>query len=224
MNDLEIELQAIKEITQERFKESLFHTAKHLCGFKDITRYTHGPICNALESPTKRKLIVCPRGSFKSSIGVTAYCIWLIINDPNIRILITSEVYTNSKNFIREIKAIIESKYFIEIFGDIRGDRWGEGEMTVKRSKQYKEATITVAGVGTVKVGQHYSHILLDDVNSNKNSNTPENCQKIIDYYKYLISILDPGGIISITATRYAQLDLIQNCLDNEINIEEENT
>lgn len=211
----EAEIFILKEILREEFRKSLFKTAKLLCGFKDITRYTHGPICNALEAPTKRKLIVCPRGSFKSSLGVSAYCVWLIINNPNVRILITSETYVNAKNFIREIKAIIESKYFVEVFGDIRGSRWGEGEITVStRTKNYKEATITVASVGVVKVGAHFDVILLDDLNSNKNSNSPEACEKIITYVKYLESILDPGGIMSFTATRYNVRDTCGWILD----------
>lgn len=217
MNKLELELLALKELLQEQYKASLFLTAKRLCGFKDITKYTHGNIVKCLESDSKRKCVVAPRGTFKSSLGVSAFAVWRLINNPNTRILITSEVYTNSKNFIREIRSIFESKQFVDVFGDLRGDRWGEGEITIKRSKKFKEASVTAAGVGTIKVGQHYDLMLLDDLNSNKNSNSPENCKKVVDYYRYLLSILEPDGTLSITATRYSNADLVSSVLQNEV-------
>lgn len=215
----ELEYQALISLTQDMYKCSLFKTAKYLCNYKDVTRHTHGNIVAALESPTKRKLIVAPRGSFKSSVGVTAYAIWLILNNPNIRIFISSETYVNAKNFLREIKAIIQSKYFVSVFGDLVGERWSESEITVKnRTKIVKEATVTIGSIGVIKVGAHFDVMLLDDLNSNQNSNTPENCQKIISYYRYLLSILEPDGTLSITATRYSMGDLVQSVLDNEIN------
>jgi hypothetical protein len=215
-----VEYQAIIELLQAEYKRSLFKCAKFLCGYKDITHYTHDNIIAALESSSKRKLIVAPRGSFKSSLGVTAYCIWLLLNNPNLRIFISSETYVNSKNFLREIKAIMQSKHFVDVFGDLKGSIWGESEISIStRTKAFKEASITIGSVGTIKVGQHYDVMLLDDLNSNQNSNTPENCHKIIDYYRYLISILEPNGTISITATRYSVLDIPGVILKNEINI-----
>jgi hypothetical protein len=97
------------ELLKDQFKSSLFLTAKYLCGFNEITLNTHGHMIQNLESDTKRKLIVMPRGTFKSSIGVVAYAIWLLIRNPNERIMIDSEKYANSKNFIRQIKLILES-------------------------------------------------------------------------------------------------------------------
>ncbi len=218
MSNPQVEVRAVKELVKDEFRDSLYLTAKILCGYKDITKYTHGDIVMTLESDSQRKLIVAPRGSFKSSLGVTAYCIWLLINHPNIRIFISSETYVNAKNFLREIKAILKSKQFVDIFGDIEGSRWGESEITINtRTKIIKEASITVGSVGVIKVGQHFDVMLLDDMNSNKNSSSPENCQKIIDYYRYLISILEPEGTISVTATRYAALDLPGHLLENEI-------
>lgn len=215
---MNIELEALKKLTREAYKQSLFKTVKYLCNFKDVTQYTHGNIITALEATTKRKLIIAPRGSFKSSVGVTAYCIWLIINNPNIRIFISSETFVNAKNFLREIKAILQSREFLNVFGDMVGPRWSESEITVStRTKIIKEATVTIGSIGVIKVGAHFDVMLLDDLNSNNNSGSPEACEKVISYYRYLISILEPDGTISITATRYSMLDIPQFVLDNEI-------
>lgn len=213
--------EAIAEATEaqrELFRNNLFLTSKCLLGYKDLTWATHGPTCKALESQTKRKLIVMPRGSFKSSLCSVGYPIWLLLKNPNLRILLDSELYTNSKNFLREIKNHLESPRIVRLFGDFKCSTWNESEMLVRqRTIVKKEASITCTGIGAEKTGQHYDVIVMDDMNSPSNSNTPEGCAKVVQHYRYMQAILDPGGILVLVGTRYSAADLIQNCIDNEI-------
>lgn len=200
------------------YQSDLYTTAKDLLGYKDINWITHGDMIRCLENQSTRKLIVMPRGTFKSSIGVVAYTIWQLIRNPNSTILIDSEVYTNSKNFIREIKGHFESTRFRSIFGDWIGNPWSEGEITIKaRTKNIKEASVTASGIGAVKVGQHFDYILMDDMNSGNNSETPEMREKIIRHYQLALAILNPGGTVSLTATRYAVDDLVGHIMKNEV-------
>lgn len=206
------------ETIKTRYQQSLYDLCHGLLGFHDINPKTHGEVINALESKVTRKLICMPRGSLKSSIACVAYPIWLLVNNYNLRILIDSELYTNSKTFLREIKQHLESDNFKAIFGPTMGNTWNESEIIIRqRSKGFKEASITVGGVGTTKVGQHYDVIIGDDYCSSKNMNSPENAKKVIDHYRYNTSILEPGGIYVIIGTRYSELDLIGHILKNEI-------
>lgn len=202
------------------YKSSLYQTTKYLLGNKDINENTHGDIIRCLESPSKRKLICVPRGCLKSTIACVAYPIWLLINNPDLRILIDSEIYSNSKNFLREIKQHLESEYVTKLFGKFKTEsNWNEGEITIKqRTKIVKESSITVSGVGAIKVGQHFDVIIGDDYNSNKNSLTKEGCEKVIQHYRYNTSILEPTGTYVIIGTRYSELDLIGHILNNEVN------
>jgi len=205
-----------KSLAQEA-KDSLFILCK-LLGFDDVNHKTHDSILSMLEDNQKlRKLICVPRGCLKSSIGCVAYPIWLLLNNPNIRILIDSELYTNSCTFLREIKQHMKSARFLRCFGNLEGDIWTQGEIIIKtRTKRLKEASVSCGGIGTTRVGQHYDVIIADDLNSHSNSNTSENAQKVIDHYKYNISILEPGGIYVIIGTRYASNDIIGHILQNE--------
>ncbi len=198
------------EMVRELYTQDFFLFAKHGLGYKDMEWAVHGECVRALESGAKKKLIVMPRGSFKSSFGSVAYPIWRLLRDPNLTILLDSELYTNSKNLLREIKGHLSSKRFINIFTDLSGSKWDEGEIILKtRTKNRKEASITVGGIETTKVGQHYDLIIGDDYNSSHNSDTPEKCQKVIDHFKYNLNILNPGGEYLIIGTRYAELDVI---------------
>lgn len=206
---------------KKMIQSSLEFLCYSVLGFKDVNDRTHGDTINALESETKRKLICLPRGSLKSSIACVGFPIWLLCNDPNLRILIDSELYTNSKTFLREIKGHLESDEMKTLFGEWRGELWNESEILIKqRTKRLKEASITVGGIGTVKVGQHYDVIIGDDYNSAANSNTPENAQRVIDHYRYNQSILEPGGIYVIIGTRYSEMDIISFILRNQLGIE----
>jgi len=198
-----------KQFLIQLYKKSLFHTLNSLLGYKDVNKRTHGEIIKVLESESTRKLIVCPRGAFKSTIAVVGYSIWRLINNPNLRIMVDSELYTNSKNFIRAIKLHLEDPAFVELFGDWRGPVWNEGEIIIAaRTTNLKEASVQAAGMGTTKVGQHVDVLLVDDLNSNNNSQTPEACEKCWDHFKYNMAILEPDGTVVVTATRYSENDL----------------
>ena len=209
---------ALIEALRQRFLGSLYHTARDLLGYKDVCWSTHGKMIEALEASTTRKLIIMPRGTFKSSVGVTAYSVWLLMRNANLRILIDSEVYENSKNFLREIKARIAQPLFIKLFGDWRSNNWNEGEITIRpRTLPNKEASITCGGIATVKVGQHYDVILEDDLNSPNNSETQEGRNKVIQHHRMNIAVLEPNGIMSLTGTRYAVSDIYGFIMDTEI-------
>lgn len=212
----------LEEIQRRKYKESLGLTAKHLLEYQDINAGTHLDIINALEAPTTRKLIVCPRGALKSTICNIAYPVWLLLNNPNLRILIDSEVFTNSKTFIREIKAQLESERLTSLFGRFKTDSlWNESSITIaQRTIPRKEPSIQASGIGATKVGQHYDVIIHDDMNSDKNSQTQEGRQKVINHYKLNQSILEPTGISVVVGTRYAENDLIGHILQHELEMD----
>jgi hypothetical protein len=212
------ELETVQRALQLKYQQSLYHTAKYLCGYQDINWVTHGKALTVLQSPRNRKLVVMPRGTFKTSLCVVAFTIWNIIRNPNVRILIDSELWTLSRNSLREIKAHITGGAFQSVFPG-----WGltlanQDEMTVnQRTTIRKEPTVTASGIGAGKTGQHYDIILFDDLNSPQNSLKPELAQKVVDHYRYYTSILEPGGVISGSGTRYAEMDLIGHILRTEV-------
>lgn len=203
---------------QIAFQESLYYTAKYLCGYQDINERTHGECIQVLQSPGNRKLVVMPRGTFKTSLAVVAYSIWHVIRNPNIRILIDSELWTLSKNSLREIKDHIKSERFQEAFPGWKLTLDNQSEMIIStRNIAKKEPTITSSGIGAGKTGSHYDLIIADDLNSPINSIKPELAEQVVNHYRYYTSLLDPGGTIVVIGTRYSELDLIGFILKTEI-------
>ncbi len=207
----------------DSYKNSLYLTAHNLLEMKDVSKVSHKDMLDVLEGKSTRRMIVAPRGSLKSSISVVAYSIWLLLRNPNERILIDSAVYTNSKNFIREIKAHLESDRLTRLFGSFRTDtNWTEGSITIsQRTHPYKESSITAGGLGATKVSQHYSTIIMDDISADKNSATIELRQKVIQHYKMNVALLEPDGILTVVGTRYAADDVIGHIFTNEIGMQD---
>ena len=204
-------------VQQEAFRQSLYYTAKYLCGYSEINERTHGDCIRTLESSSPRKLIVMPRGTFKTSLAIVAYAIWRMIRDPNERILIESELWSLAKNSLKEIKEHIKSDRFQGVFPGWTLSQDNQTEMTISaRMKILKEPTMTSSGMGAGKTGSHFSVILLDDLNSPQNSHRPELASQVIDHYRYYTSILEPGGTIVVVGTRYSEMDLIGFILKNE--------
>ncbi len=200
------------------YYRDLYHLAKYALGYGEITLYTHGEMITTLEDPGTRKLLCVPRGCFKSSIGVVAYSIWRLLRDPNLRILIDSEIYENSKNFVREIRQKLEIPHMTALFGAFRSSQWAEGAITIaQRRKVLKESSVTASGVGANKVGQHYDLIIMDDLNTDRNSSTTEQRQKVLRHYQMNVSILEPTGTMVVIGTRYAADDVIGWILENEV-------
>lgn len=215
----EVAREALLERMRELYRGSLYLTAKELCGYSDVTKFTHGKMIEALESDTRRKLLVMPRGTFKSSVGIVAYSIWLLIRNPDLRIMIDSEKYESSKNFIREIKGKLMEDRIVKLFGNFKKDvGWNEGEITIaQRTRNLKEASVTASGISVGKTGQHYDWIIMDDLNTFENSQTQEQREKIIRHYQMNTSILEPEGTMVLIGTRYATNDCIGHVLEHEI-------
>lgn len=191
-------------------ESSFFDFAKHTLGYKDLRWDVHHEAVRVLESAATRKFLILPRGAFKSTLVSVAYPIWRLAKDPNLTIMLDSEVYTNSKNFLREIRSHLRSNELLRtVWGPWIGPIDNEGEVTIaQRTRNRKEASLTAAGIETVKVGQHFDICLGDDYNSPKNSDTPEKCRKVIDHVRYNLNILNPGGEYAFAATRYAEIDV----------------
>ncbi len=224
LNDL-IEIENIVREEKKRFYSNNFYRFdKEVLGYELFTEKPHKELCDFIQNNTedKFKLLLMPRGSFKSSAVTIGYPLWKISQDQNIRILIDSETFDQSKAFLSAIKQHMESnEKFRDIFGILDkqkgGDTWARTAITVPRSKNLKEPTVDVAGIGNTKVGMHYDIIICDDLHSEKNITSKEMIEGVINHYKLLFSLLEPqNSEMIVIGTRWDFSDLYQYIIDNE--------
>jgi len=215
----------VKEL-RTRAEDDFYFYCKHILGYADMEEQPHRELCDFITTWNKRKkLILLPRSSFKSTVATVSYALYRLCYNPNTRIMIGTENYQNAVLYLGEIKDHIERNENLKlVFGNMKpasnrdGD-WTKTEIRVATRTKVggKEPSIQVSSLGTTKVGLHYDLLILDDLVSNSNIHTHEQITKVIDYYKYLLSIADPGAQIVIIGTRYHFGDLYGHILDNEV-------
>jgi len=177
-----------------------------------------------------KKLIMLPRGAFKSTVATICLPIWLLWHNRNLRVLIDSETFSNAKLYLAAIKSEIESnemlklicvdnsgKYLLDCDKKHTGS-WKEEQIILKyRTKLgMKEPSIFCAGVDNARTGMHPDVIIYDDIVSERNVNTEDQIEKTKNHYKLSLSLLEPGGLLLVIGTRYHMGDLYGSLMESD--------
>lgn len=180
----------------------------YTCGFKP-------PVIKPLEdwSPVKERVILSSRGTLKSTIEA-ADLVQIILCEPNVRIILLSGKLGLAKSILRmargyfevnEVLGYLFPQWTIGIEDAIKAD---EFITPARHDVNYRDPTLQIGTFGSVKAGVHVEYIKLDDCTNEINQATPELVQKSIESYDDLDPLLEPGGYIDFTGTRWAVDDL----------------
>lgn len=168
------------------------------------------------------------RGGFKTSLITVVHTIYLIINNPNIRILIESNTIEISKKMISEIKGhFIGNKEFRALFKEFCPVPSKDGKIefgttewfsVICRTKNLKEPTVMCAGQGTNLTGLHFDRIKADDMVTKDSVSNETQIQASKDHFASFRSLFDNPMIprIDVTGTTYHFNDLYQDLLKQE--------
>lgn len=183
----------------------------------------HQMVMNDFLSSRKFAMVLAPRGSGKSTACTVCYTILEILKDPNVRIMIASRALDQSKAFLKEIKHNLQKESLTEIFGELKGDKWDETQISVAgRTAQFKEHTLTIAGADGTVVSKHFNIIICDDIVDKKNSRTETTRTQVLDFfYTSLIPTLEPGGHLRMVGTRYNPEDIYGYLKENDDNFKD---
>ncbi len=206
----------IQEV-QEACKKSLHFLCTKILGYQDWDA-VHDDMEAFVRRKSIRKMLLIPRGHLKTAIVTKGYAIQALLRDPDIRILIANQVWDKSREMLYEIKQLLTEKTELpKLFGDFVSERWREDDIVIRQRKKALAApTIGTSGVEAELTSSHYDLILLDDLQGEKNFQTPEQREKVKRYYRSMIDLIEPGGTIIVIGTRWHLDDVYQYILDNE--------
>jgi phage terminase large subunit-like protein len=224
--DLQAELDRIMDSKVE-LKRKLILEERRLDVLARVLGYDVLPF-HALLIRAKRAMrgpwrgFLAPRGFGKSTILTVVDSVALPLWHPNVRILIASRVKDQAKDILSEVQGCFENEEFVDLFGDLRGDKWGTGEATVSsRTKKYKEPTWLAAGADGPVTSKHFDHVKADDLVDEKNSRTETERDRIHTFfYKTLVPTLiirrpdGTPGELDLIGTRYHPDDLYSRAMD----------
>lgn len=213
------EIRAIQVACQENLKflcQSILwrHKPAHL----KLWGKVHDELAAYLNTSGTRKHIELARGHLKSEIVTKAWAIQQALRNPNIRILIANAVWDNARKFLGSIEQYLGKDQILEqYFGRFQSDQWNKDECTIRQRTVISDAaTFSTGGLEKEQTGQHYDIIILDDLVARENVQTPEQREKVKQYYRDCFALLDPGGTLVVIGTRWHQDDLYATVLEDK--------
>jgi len=214
------------DFEREYCKTDLYYLGKYILGYDKAVFHLHRFMAGSMEDLPDgyRGLREFPRDSFKSTFLVITYAVQQLLINPNIRILLKSNVGKNASNKLIEIKNhFIKGPMLIALFPEYKPKRisdQGSGSTfkTAAYTAPQEEGNLTAAGVGASQTSQHYDIIIGDDYWDQKSVKSPEvmtKCKDEMGELEYLLASPATGKICFI-GTRFSYDDPSMDLIENE--------
>lgn len=178
-------------------RDELNYYAQKVLGF--VNSPHHEKWYKYLQNEKNKKiLILAPRNHAKSTCFSVVFPTWYIGNNPNARIIIVSNTASQAESFLRSIKAIIEREpRYNDVFGSLKpiyAEKWSNREIIIARHTKEKDPTISTVGAGGAILSKRADIIICDDILNKDNTRTPEQRQKVEEWFKdVLMPVLEPN-------------------------------
>jgi hypothetical protein len=223
---------------RQRSIDSLYYFTKAVLGYKDLTPQPHKEMCDFLERlDMPDMLMVCPRGTFKSTIGTVARNMWLSlprpedhphhgILGPHLHILITNAVHNNCEKWLRQIRQQWEGNELLRrSFPDVLPT--DKCVWTMKDGLQLHdpyggmiegEATYEAKGLNTTLVSRHYDVRHHDDPVNSDTVHSPTLRMRASDNIAFAESCVKETSLLNqcfVIGTPYAFDDIVTTRRDS---------
>jgi len=181
------------------------------------------PAQSYLQSDPNLVVVNTPPGHAKSTTITIAYCTWLIVKNPSIRIVLVSQAQKLAIQFLHAIKTRLTGpgyKRLQEQFGppggyDADSASWKQDLIYVSsniRMDGEKDPTVQAIGIGGQLYGSRADLIILDDVVVNANAGDYE--KQIHWLQTEVLSRIPDEGKVLVVGTRMAPRDMYGELLD----------
>jgi phage terminase large subunit-like protein len=194
----------------KRFIPYNFPSLVFLLGYRDIGEFHKAEIkalsqVREIKDDSVRRLWLWSRGFFKTSLITEAHSIYLILNNPDIRILLVSNTISVAEDILRNIKShFMNNGLFRSYFPGFcpQANTAGKIEFGTTeeflipcRSRARKEPTMMVAGIGTNLTGLHFDYIKCDDLVTKDSVTNDSQIQASKEYYASLRHLFDKAAV-----------------------------
>lgn len=145
-------------------------------------------------SGDRRLLLLCFRSAGKSTL-IGLFCAWLLLHQPDLRILILSAENDLAKKMVRNVKNIVERHPLTFDLVPDRNIQWASDQFTVKRSLVLRDPSLLARGVASNITGSRADVVICDDVEVPNTCRTPARRDELRDRLHEISYVLLPGGL-----------------------------
>jgi hypothetical protein len=142
----------------------------------------------------RRLLLLVFRSAGKSTL-LGVFCAWLLLRDPELRILVLSAEQDLARKMVRNVKHIIERHPLTRALVPTRADQWSADQFTVLRRMTRRDPSLLARGIGANITGSRADIVICDDVEVPNTCNTPRKRQELRERLREIAYVLVPGGL-----------------------------
>lgn len=146
------------------------------------------------ERGDRRLLLLVFRSAGKSTL-LGVFCAWLLLRDPELRILVLSAEQDLARKMVRNVKRIIERHPLTRGLIPTRADQWSADQFTIQRRMTRRDPSLLARGIGGNITGSRADIVICDDVEVPNTCNTPGKRQELRERLREIAYVLVPGGL-----------------------------
>ena len=156
----------------------------------EITRW----LAESWRAGDRELLLLAFRNAGKSTL-VGLFSAWLLVRDPNLRILVLAADHALAGKMVRFVKRVIERHPLTRNLKPNRADQWAQAQFTVNRTRELRDPSMLAKGIGANVTGSRADVIICDDVEVPNTSDTPPKRADLRQRLDEIDYVLVPGGL-----------------------------
>ncbi len=146
------------------------------------------------EEGDRRLALLVFRNAGKSTL-VGVFCAWLLLHEPDLRILVLAAEHDLARKMVRNVKRIIERHPLTRGLVPKRADQWAADQFTVARRLTRRDPSLLARGIAANITGSRADVVICDDVEVPNTSATPHRRAELRQRLREIEYVLMPGGL-----------------------------
>lgn len=168
----------------------------------------------------RRRLLLDPRGWFKTTNNVIAHSIQILLNFPDASILLVHAQQDIINKKLGELcKKFTQNDKMQTLFPEYCNFKQGrQDELWLPNSKNDNAPNVSTTSIQSTTAGMHYHWIKFTDIVDKENSRSEYQLAKIRqDYHQYLNLLISPKYFVDLEGTCYDYADIYNWIIDREL-------
>ena len=151
-----------------------------------------------------RQLVLLVFRSAGKSTLVGIFCAWLLLGDPDLRIMILAAEHELARKMVRNVKRIVERHPLTSHLVPKRAEQWASDQFTVERELTRRDPSLLARGIGANITGSRADIIICDDVEVPNTCATPLRREELRSRLHEISYVLVPGGLQLFVGTPHS--------------------
>lgn len=150
-------------------------------------------LSGSLTKGERNLLLMAFRGAGKSTI-VGLFAAWLLLGDPNRRLMVVAADQRLARKMVRNVRRIIEAHPGTQGLRPERPDQWSSDEFTVNRPRELRDPSMLARGIAGNFTGSRADVVICDDVEVPRTCDTAPKREDLRQKLAEIDYVLVPGG------------------------------